>query len=416
MKRSESFMLCRLAGVPYLLPFGQKIADHKRGIQINDTGCYLWELLANERSYEELLKLYLARYSSPLTSPEQLRSDLAQFLASLRSFGMLEDSADKHSHAPAPCPLFQHIRLGGLTLRLSGPREAFSDSFRPFFTDIPFPVHQQISVFDFPPPEHQNGKVILRNEELIIMDSGSCYILFFPACHSQEAGISCPPPRIYEASLAKDGSEMCLYCRPPFTEALREQIFHILRISFLYLAQKHHMIALHSASVLYRDRLWLFCGHSGAGKSTHAGLWNSLFSAPIINGDLNLLSFKDEEIQGTAPGSNSFKVHGLPWCGTSGISHTGSYEPGGIILLKRAGQNYAEQLSPSKKQLLIAQRCISPSWNAEMQLANLHLAEAAAQSLFVCRLHCTKDTAAAETMKQVIDSCLEQPKKGPTYD
>ena len=33
------------------------------------------------------------------------------------------------------------------------------------------------------------------------------------------------------------------------------------------------MFALHSASLLYLEKAWLFSGPSGMGKSTHTALW-----------------------------------------------------------------------------------------------------------------------------------------------
>ena len=52
MKQNENFLLKELAGVPYLLPYGQMIADHKRGLKTNATGVYLWNLLETERRPE----------------------------------------------------------------------------------------------------------------------------------------------------------------------------------------------------------------------------------------------------------------------------------------------------------------------------------------------------------------------------
>ena len=55
MKQNPNYILKELAGVPYLLPYGQMIADHRRGIKLNETGVYFWNLLKEERSLEEIL-------------------------------------------------------------------------------------------------------------------------------------------------------------------------------------------------------------------------------------------------------------------------------------------------------------------------------------------------------------------------
>ena len=49
---------------------------------------------------------------------------------------------------------------------------------------------------------------------------------------------------------------------------ISEEIFFAIRTIFLYNASFKGMYAIHSASVLYKDKAWLFSGHSGAGKST----------------------------------------------------------------------------------------------------------------------------------------------------
>ena len=41
MKQADGYLLETIAGVPYLLPYGQNIADLKRGVQLNDTGVFL---------------------------------------------------------------------------------------------------------------------------------------------------------------------------------------------------------------------------------------------------------------------------------------------------------------------------------------------------------------------------------------
>lgn len=76
-----------------------------------------------------------------------------------------------------------------------------------------------------------------------------------------------------------------------------------------------------------------------------------------INGDLNLLAFENDMPV----------IHGLPWCGTSGISDIHTYPLGGILLLRQDKTDFIEDLSMDEKALLLMQRLISPIWN-EQQL------------------------------------------------
>ena len=92
MKQNPSFTLKEIAGVPYLLPFGQMIADHKRGLKTNATGVYLWNLLAEEHSQEEVLSKSAAYYGVSAEELSSFREDITQFLKQLLFLGILVDS------------------------------------------------------------------------------------------------------------------------------------------------------------------------------------------------------------------------------------------------------------------------------------------------------------------------------------
>lgn len=412
MQRSKNFSLYTISGVPYLLPFGQGIADLKRGIQINDTGAWIWNLLDRERTEDELLSLYASYYEVTDSQLPSLKTDLQQFLSILDAFGMLDRSDPAGSDAisgPDAAPAWdisddsadsdrileqdatdavqRYLSIGSLTLLLCGPGKAFCQGFDAFeiFPGSVIPVDQTVTVTLQAPAESVTGRVLLKNRELTVMENDSQYIFRFPNA-----------PEIRLASLTKDGSEACYYCRPPFTEAFQQDLFHAIRLSFLYLAQLHDMIVLHSASLLYRDRAWLFSGHSGAGKSTHTNLWKECYHVPLINGDLNLLSMENGHPM----------VHGLPWCGTSGIVDTRSYPLGGILFIKKDPRDYIVDLDDSHAQLLVSQRLISPTWTETLLQKNLRLVGELAPHILICRLHCTKTPEAAETARHAIDTYL----------
>ncbi|MBO4981504.1 MAG: PqqD family peptide modification chaperone [Lachnospiraceae bacterium] len=380
MKRNPSYTLRILAGVPYLLPFGQMIADRKRGIRINETGIYLWELLETERSMEELLTLCAAHYG---TDTAVIRKDLETFVRTLSVYGILESAEDVSLPSSAPA---LSLEIGGLSVKLWGPKEAFSPLFAPFAADPLGRTDLKIFVREGMPDLLSNGTVLLRNRQLTVMEQAKQYILLFPATK-----------QILEAHLSKDGSQAVFYCISPYTDSFREELFHAIRLVWLYLAQRHHIVALHSASVLYRGRAWLFSGPSGTGKSTHTNLWHRLLKVPILNGDLNLPAFQEDNPM----------IYGLPWCGTSGISDPGTYPLGGIILLKQGETDRVEELSSDLKQLLLLQRLISPSWSDKLFEENLRCVNRLTAHVPVCRLHCTMKESAVAVMRSYIDDYLD---------
>lgn len=385
MKQNTDYLLHNLNGTPYLLPFGQGIADMRRGVRLNETGAYVWRLLAGETPEEEIIALCAAHFQADKTELPRLKSDILQFLGKLRFLKILEDDP---LHLPPKSPDL-YLRIGGLNLALTGPAGYFSSALSPFVTVFleKDPIDQSIELRPAFPPSHLLGEALLRSDQLIVLKNTDRYILIFPAAESP-----------LEAWLSFDGSKVILYAAGSPSQIFVKDIFHALRLCFLYLAQKKCLFALHSASLLYRKHIWLFSGHSGAGKSTHTHLWHSFLQVPLINGDLNLL---DCRIPLTPA------VHGLPWCGTSEISTPGTWPLGGIIFLKQAPENHVEQLSPEEGQLAIAQHLISPSWTDTQAVLNLKAAQDLYPHILVYRLYCTKETQAVETVRTAIDQWLE---------
>lgn len=385
MRQSDDYMLQELNGIPHLLPFGQGVADLRRGVRINAAGAYIWKLLDTETSEEEIISHCAAHFQADREELPQLRADVSQFLDRLRLLGILREN---HS-MPSPIPANLYLSIGGLNLALAGPEEFFSADFSPFAINSPIPdtVDQTVELRPFSPVPHPLGRVLLRNNQLIVLENADGYILIFPAADSP-----------LEARLSPDGSKAVIFAAGVPTEIFVKDIFHAIRLCYLFLAQRRDLFALHSASFLYRERIWLFSGHSGAGKSTHTNLWKELLQVPLINGDLNLLNLS---------ASQHPTIYGLPWCGTSKISTVGSWPLGGVIFLKQAACDTVEQLTAVEKQLLIAQHMISPVWTKEQAGLNLDAAAEVCNRIFVCRLCCTKEPTAVETIRSAIDQWLD---------
>lgn len=404
MKQNPDFILSEIAGVPYLLPTGQAIADHKRGIKTNATGVWLWNLLQEERSLEEVLTLSAAHFEISSEELPEFAQDITAFIQQLNSYHIFVDCE------ATPAPVQKQIQnsrntalagnqkdinpdeaciyllsIGGLGLKLFCPSDAFPPEFSDFTVGELATIHQEIILSPSLPQEKPEGTVLLYNDELNILEQKQHYLLHFPTAKQH-----------LEIHLDKNAYTVHCYSQPPYNADFRYDFFHAIRLVYLYLARQHNMVALHSASILYQEKLWLFSGHSGAGKSTHTNLWKELYDTPVINGDLNLLAIEN----GTPV------VHGIPWCGTSGICDNKTYPLGGIILLKQAKENYIEPLSPDRKCLLVSQRLISPAWTKTLFEGNLSIVDKLADKILIYRLHCTKEPDAAETIKKELDTYL----------
>lgn len=380
MKRNPYYALYSIEGTYYLLPFGQGIAEHARGIEINETGAFLWNTLEAVSDKNALLEELIQHYQADENETTLLADDMKQFLFLLTSLGIIIEDWKTPARNN---PFVMHLMIGPLYLMLTGENDIFPESFHAYRTESSATPDMTIELRTDTVISDENGTLLIQNNELCVWEQTDRYHLLFPDA-----------AEITDAYLSKDGTYACICHKKIYTKQLTEELLHAIRLLYLYTAGLHNCHALHSASILYKEQAWLFSGHSGMGKSTHTELWNKLFHTPLLNGDLNLLAFK-----------NGIPViYGIPWCGTSKISDSGCYPLGGIILLARGEKDVCEKLSPDKKTLLISQRLISPAWDAPMLQKNIDAAQKLSKKIPVCRLKCTKNDSAAYTVKKWIDN------------
>ncbi len=280
MKPDKCWTLQTIAGTPYILPFGQAVADLKRGILVNETGAFLWEQLQNDPSREELLSAFAAHYQASEQELLQLEKDLDEFLAQLTALGILSTKAcamppvfpadhPAENHAitgvlpstqehfseigalPSPQERFAEIgglpspqerfaEIGGLSVRLVGPASAFAPEFAPFSCPPRDEADLTVEIVTaLPRCNLADAPFLIRHPELTVQDCQNRYLLHFPQT-----------PQIRKAHLSKDGASARFFCAPPFEEPLVTDLFHAIRLAYLYLAQKRGIFALHCASIL----------------------------------------------------------------------------------------------------------------------------------------------------------------------
>lgn len=359
---------------------------------------------------------------------DQIRQDVKQFVQELLSLGILqeclrpccaEDADDVTCVYSTKEPFVECLEIAGMCIALYGSRELISSQFDAFLKDcssahgkskselqtesqikmqIKMPVQMQIEILQRMPAFHPNGKILIRNEELVVCENEQGYIIMFPSMN-----------QIREAHMTVDGRFVQIYVKGVDKEKTKEELFHAIRHFFLFFAQRQSFFAIHSASILYRDQVWLFSGHSGMGKSTHTNLWKEQFGTEIINGDLNLIGWSNGEQTNIGqsvdkPGSKRHPiVYGMQWCGTSGIASTKSYPLGGIVLLGRSDNDHFESLTNDQKIVRMMQRMISPVWTEDMLETNLKCAAKLAKEVPIYYLLCTKEPSSAYVMKARID-------------
>ena len=266
LRRQEGYALRKIKEKNYLMPYGQKIADQRKGMVLNETGSFLWNFLEHPKEREEILKAVIQYYEIKEKERNEVEKQVETFIDQLLTLGVLNEDL-----RPLYEPLWGDMEIGMLRIGFYGREEFFSEKFKPFLSKDRFEnieeesssnhelaSGQRIEVLYGIPPFYSNGKLLLKNKELEVLDLAGIYELHFPTMKNiqkvyvtKDAGYA----QIYcslEAERA-DETEKEIYC---------ENLFHVIRHVFLLYAQKNGYYALHSASILYRGQAWLFSGHS----------------------------------------------------------------------------------------------------------------------------------------------------------
>ena len=87
MKRKNSFILQNVGGQDLLVPIGEQVMDTNALITLNKTGHCVWELLAEDRSVDELAAAVVERFDVDIKSA---RADVKAFLDEIARLGLIE--------------------------------------------------------------------------------------------------------------------------------------------------------------------------------------------------------------------------------------------------------------------------------------------------------------------------------------
>ena len=88
MKRKNDFMLQNVGGQSILVPLGAQVMDTNALITLNPTGRYVWELMAEHRSVDELAEAVTEKFDVEL---DRARVDVQAFLDEVTAMGLVEE-------------------------------------------------------------------------------------------------------------------------------------------------------------------------------------------------------------------------------------------------------------------------------------------------------------------------------------
>jgi hypothetical protein len=163
---------------------------------------------------------------------------------------------------------------------------------------------------------------------------------------------------------------------------------------------KYDGFYLHASAVVRNGKAYLFSGHSGAGKSTHARLWVNTFGGDthIINDDKPILRCVN----------GIWYAYGAPWCGKDGINLNEKAPLAGICFLKQAPHNRIRAMAPAEAMQSILGQTIHRLDEVQQLDALLHHLEGLISQIPVYELeNCPEPAAAQLSYETMLRGALE---------
>ena len=159
-------------------------------------------------------------------------------------------------------------------------------------------------------------------------------------------------------------------------------------------------VSLHASSIVYNNKVVLFLGESGTGKSTHSRLWlQNIKGAELFNDDSPILRVENGEII----------AYGGPWSGKTPCYRTESYPLAACIRLSQAPHNKISRLSTVAAYTALHPSC-PPEFAYDENLYD-HVSEFLSHlvsSVPVFRMEALPDAEAAKvSCEAVFGSCLK---------
>ena len=139
-------------------------------------------------------------------------------------------------------------------------------------------------------------------------------------------------------------------CRPGF--ALEYPLDELL---FQHRLAREGHVTLHACGLTVGRKAVLFCGESGAGKSTTAHLWSRLRPGTLVLSDDRIV------VRGDGRGRRAF---GTPWHGEARFGAAASRGIAAVFVLRHARRTTVRPLTPGEAAGVLFARSFPPPWDA----------------------------------------------------
>ncbi len=154
-------------------------------------------------------------------------------------------------------------------------------------------------------------------------------------------------------------------------------------------------LLLHTAAAIINERMYLFPGCSGAGKSTFSRLFLNQADASLVNDDRMIVTLDDCN-------NRNWTAWGTPWPGELEIALNHNAPLGGLMFLEKSEQNSIEQLSPKEALTRLFSVASIPWYDEELVPKALDLCGRLVDEVPAYTLHFRPDKSAVAAVMDLL--------------
>ncbi len=425
MKRNPCYELKEIAGHYYLLPFGQAAAYLQFDMEVNEVGAFIWRCLEKDVTPEDIVKACLEEYECSDDDVSRIDTVVKKYIDMLDKYKLLiygqellegekPYGIEQKKISRNEC---EHVITGLL-------RNPGKYSHAKYYTiaginiciksDCPIEL-KLMEAFEVNAPMSGIGQTIYisseEEEDALFFGAGKSHLALTDdstpgALIIDSAEVTAIQTDygfrfeyadyifVKSMHISDSGKEVILFHKEGSRVAVDFEIFQALRNPFLFLAQEMGIVAVHSASILYKGKAVLFSAKAQTGKSTHSNFWREKEKVDVLNGDVNLLGVMDSLVY----------VYGTPWCGTSGIYTDRTVPLGAVVFLKQGEENQVIEISEDSKVTKLSRRILSPVWTKEQLEKRVEIAKRIADNSLMCEYYCVNNNSAVYKIRDYIDN------------
>jgi hypothetical protein len=282
------------------------------------------------------------------------------------------------------------LRVAGLVLAAESDRPTRALDPPPGFA--PFLVRRggdiRLRLSDEPPPPPRGA---------LLFESGSVWRV-----HRHGGGLlySFRVPRlrppVYKAVLVDTSLREGRLFFPPVPGGPRYALDYPLdELLFQHRLVREGALEVHACGIAWQGRTLLFCGRSGAGKSTTARLWRRhTRGARLLSDDRIVLR----------PTGRAVQAWGTPWHGEAGVALPEAAALGTVFFLRHGRANRLQPLPPGETAARLFARGFPPPWDARALDRALETCARVATSVPAFDFAFRPDASAVEAVRETLGS------------